>query len=165
MSGVLVYITGLSGSGKTTLAKELQKELILQNIYPILLDGDELRACINNANYDIKNRMEMAMFYVKIAKMLYNQGFIVILSTISMFDSIREINRNSFQNYLEIFLDVSFEIRKKRDSKKFFKNKIENMAGIDQILELPKKSHIVLKDDFDINNAKILIINKILNFV
>lgn len=39
------------------------------------------------------------------------------------------------------------------------------MAGIDQILELPKKSHIVLKDDFDINNAKILIINKILNFV
>ncbi|EAL2421986.1 adenylyl-sulfate kinase [Campylobacter jejuni] len=165
MSGVLVYITGLSGSGKTTLAKELQKELILQNIYPILLDGDELRACINNANYDIKNRMEMAMFYVKIAKMLYNQGFIVILSTISMFDSIREFNRNSFQNYLEIFLDVSFEIRKKRDSKKFFKNKIENMAGIDQILELPKKSHIVLKDDFDINNAKILIINKILNFV
>ncbi|WP_044794502.1 adenylyl-sulfate kinase, partial [Campylobacter jejuni] len=161
MSGVLVYITGLSGSGKTTLAKELQKELILQNIYPILLDGDELRACINNANYDIKNRMEMAMFYVKIAKMLYNQGFIVILSTISMFDSIREFNRNSFQNYLEIFLDVSFEIRKKRDSKKFFKNKIENMAGIDQILELPKKSHIVLKDDFDINNAKILIINKI----
>ncbi|EOH5453936.1 adenylyl-sulfate kinase, partial [Campylobacter jejuni] len=144
MSGVLVYITGLSGSGKTTLAKELQKELILQNIYPILLDGDELRACINNANYDIKNRMEMAMFYVKIAKMLYNQGFIVILSTISMFDSIREFNRNSFQNYLEIFLDISFEIRKKRDSKKFFKNKIENMAGIDQILELPKKSHIVL---------------------
>ncbi|EOI8708841.1 TPA: adenylyl-sulfate kinase [Campylobacter jejuni] len=165
MSGVLVYITGLSGSGKTTLAKELQKELILQNIYPILLDGDELRACINNANYDIKNRMEMAMFYVKIAKMLYNQGFIVILSTISMFDSIREFNRNSFQNYLEIFLDVSFEIRKKRDSKNFFKNKMENMAGIDQILELPKKSHIVLKDDFDINNAKILIINKILNFV
>ncbi|EOJ2288345.1 adenylyl-sulfate kinase, partial [Campylobacter jejuni] len=156
MSGVLVYITGLSGSGKTTLAKELQKELILQNIYPILLDGDELRACINNANYDIKNRMEMAMFYVKIAKMLYNQGFIVILSTISMFDSIREFNRNSFQNYLEIFLDVSFEIRKKRDSKNFFKNKMENMAGIDQILELPKKSHIVLKDDFDINNAKIL---------
>ncbi|EOJ2685141.1 adenylyl-sulfate kinase, partial [Campylobacter jejuni] len=150
MSGVLVYITGLSGSGKTTLAKELQKELILQNIYPILLDGDELRACINNANYDIKNRMEMAMFYVKIAKMLYNQGFIVILSTISMFDSIREFNRNSFQNYLEIFLDVSFEIRKKRDSKNFFKNKMENMAGIDQILELPKKSHIVLKDDFDI---------------
>ncbi|HFP7623517.1 TPA: adenylyl-sulfate kinase, partial [Campylobacter jejuni] len=143
MSGVLVYITGLSGSGKTTLAKELQKELILQNIYPILLDGDELRACINNANYDIKNRMEMAMFYVKIAKMLYNQGFIVILSTISMFDSIREFNRNSFQNYLEIFLDVSFEIRKKRDSKNFFKNKMENMAGIDQILELPKKSHIV----------------------
>ncbi|HEG0462003.1 TPA: adenylyl-sulfate kinase, partial [Campylobacter jejuni] len=142
MSGVLVYITGLSGSGKTTLAKELQKELILQNIYPILLDGDELRACINNANYDIKNRMEMAMFYVKIAKMLYNQGFIVILSTISMFDSIREFNRNSFQNYLEIFLDVSFEIRKKRDSKNFFKNKMENMAGIDQILELPKKSHI-----------------------
>ncbi|EAK4079258.1 adenylyl-sulfate kinase, partial [Campylobacter jejuni] len=155
MSGVLVYITGLSGSGKTTLAKELQKELILQNIYPILLDGDELRACINNANYDIKNRMEMAMFYVKIAKMLYNQGFIVILSTISMFDSIREFNRNCFQNYLEIFLDVSFEIRKKRDSKNFFKNKMENMAGIDQILELPKKSHIVLKDDFDINNAKI----------
>ncbi|MCW1316552.1 adenylyl-sulfate kinase [Campylobacter jejuni] len=119
MSGVLVYITGLSGSGKTTLAKELQKELILQNIYPILLDGDELRACINNANYDIKNRMEMAMFYVKIAKMLYNQGFIVILSTISMFDSIREFNRNCFQNYLEIFLDVSFEIRKKEIVKIF----------------------------------------------
>ncbi|MCV3482451.1 adenylyl-sulfate kinase [Campylobacter sp. CNRCH_2014_0184h] len=151
MQGVLVFITGLSGSGKTTLAYALQE--YLQKEYhkkSIVLDGDELRACVENFEYTKNSRLKMAKYYIKLSQILYKQNFIVILSTISMFDEIRDYNRQNFARYLEIFLDVSLDIRKQRDSKNFFKQKITNIAGVDQTLEFPKTSDIVLKDNFQI---------------
>ncbi|EAI3906345.1 adenylyl-sulfate kinase, partial [Campylobacter lari] len=151
MQGILVFITGLSGSGKTTLAYALQK--YLQKEYQkksIVLDGDELRACVENFKYSKDSRLKMAKYYVKLSEILYKQNFIVILSTISMFDEIRSYNRKNFERYLEIFLDVSLDIRKQRDSKNFFKQKITNIVGVDQVFEIPKASDIILRDNFDI---------------
>lgn len=150
MQGALIFITGLSGSGKSTLAKEvinaLDKEL---NIKAIYLDGDILRECVGNLDYSTNGRLDAAMYYVRVAKMLVEQGFVVVLSTISMFDVVREFNQKNIANYLEVFLDVSLEIRKMRDSKGFFAQKENNMAGVNQEVELPKNSHLVFKDDFD----------------
>ncbi|TKX28871.1 adenylyl-sulfate kinase [Campylobacter aviculae] len=166
MQGALIFITGLSGSGKTTLASEIQKDLLEKyTIKSILLDGDELRACVGNLEYSKDARLAMARYYVNIAKILYHQGFIVLLSTISMFDEIRNFNRQNFKNYLEIFLDVSLDIRQKRDSKNFFKHNVQNMAGVDQALELPTSSDMILKDNFDINKSKTQIIEKILKMI
>ncbi|ALV25250.1 adenylylsulfate kinase [Campylobacter iguaniorum] len=150
MQGALIYITGFSGSGKSTLAKQVVSDLKLnKDIKAIFLDGDTLRECVDNFDYTSNGRISMAMYYVKIAKILANQGFVVVLATISMFDEVREFNRKNFKVYLEIFLDVSLEIRQKRDSKNFFKNNTANMVGLNQEAQLPKNSHLVFKDEID----------------
>lgn len=162
MQGVLIYITGLSGSGKTTLAKQVVK--IIETKYkkkPIFLDGDVLRECVVNNDYSIQGRFNMASYYVKVAKILVEQGFIVVLSTISMFHKVRAFNRENFKNYLEVYLDVSEQIRKERDPKNFYKNNILDMAGLNQSVELPQNSDLVLKDNFSIKIACEKILEKL----
>ncbi|OCR97721.1 adenylylsulfate kinase [Campylobacter fetus subsp. testudinum] len=150
LQGALIYITGFSGSGKSTLARQVVSNLqTSKGIKAIFLDGDSLRECVHNFDYTSDGRLSMAMYYVKIAKILVDQGFVVVLATISMFDKVREFNLENFKVYLEIFLDVSLEIRQKRDSKNFFKNNTVNMAGLHQEAELPKNSHLVFKDEVD----------------
>ncbi len=45
---IAVWMIGLSGSGKSTLAKALEKVLHDKGHLTMLLDGDNLRAGINN---------------------------------------------------------------------------------------------------------------------
>ncbi len=156
----LIFITGLSGSGKSTLSQELIKQLqIKNNIKAIWLDGDLLRECVGNIDYSKEGRENMAMYYVRTAKMLVEQGFLVVLSTISMFDSVRKFNRDNIKNYIEIYLNVSKDILAKRDSKGFYKNNANNMAGINQEIELPTKSDLIFCDNYDINEAITQILN------
>ncbi|QOQ97859.1 adenylyl-sulfate kinase [Helicobacter winghamensis] len=154
MQGALVYITGLSGSGKTTLAKAVVKQIEnTLGIKSIFLDGDILRECVVNNDYSTQGRFNMASYYVKVAKLLVDQGFVVVLSTISMFDKVRAFNVENFKHYLEVYLEVSEEIRKQRDPKDFYKRNTIDMAGFNQSVELPKNSHLIFKDNFDINSA------------
>ena len=46
--GVLVWFTGLSGSGKSTVALGVERELHSRGILCRILDGDNIRAGINN---------------------------------------------------------------------------------------------------------------------
>lgn len=46
--GIVIWFTGLSGSGKSTLAFALEKELFYNGYFTRVLDGDNIRAGINN---------------------------------------------------------------------------------------------------------------------
>ena len=149
----LIFITGLSGSGKSTLAKALiQKINEVYNTKAIFLDGDSLRECVGNTDYSKDGREKMSMYYVRTAKMLVEQGFIVVLATISMFESIREFNRENFTNYLEVYLNVNVDILRLRDSKGYYKDGVDNMAFM-QGLVAPTQSDLVFYDDFDSKKA------------
>ena len=53
----VIWMTGLSGSGKTTIAKEVEKILFSQGILTQILDGDNIRAGINNnLDFSLKGR-------------------------------------------------------------------------------------------------------------
>lgn len=161
MQGFLIYVTGLSGAGKSTLIGQIIKDLQRKyNIKAIALDGDILRECVGSVDYSQNGRLKMAMYYVRTAKMLCEQGFVVVLGTISMFDEVRRFNKENFKNYLEVFLDVKENIRKQRDSKGFFKNKTSDMAGVDQKIELPKNSDFVFKDEYDLESASAMILKR-----
>lgn len=160
----LIFITGLSGSGKSTLAKALiQKINEVYNIKAIFLDGDSLRECVGNTDYSKDGREKMSMYYVRTAKMLVEQGFIVVLATISMFESIREFNRENFTNYLEVYLNVNVDILRLRDSKGYYKDGVDNMAFM-QGLVAPTQSDLVFYDDFDSKKAIDEIIEKTQGF-
>ena len=153
LNGGLIFITGLSGSGKSTLATKLIKDIDKNfGIKAVLLDGDSLRECVGNTDYSESGREQMSMYYVRTARMLAKQGFLVVLATISMFESVRQFNRDNFTNYLEVYLNVDKDILKSRDSKGFYKQEVSNMA-VAQNLEFPKNSHLVFYGNFDKEEA------------
>lgn len=163
--GGLIWITGLSGSGKTTIAKKL---IEYYNNKAILIDGDEIRKVLDlsSARYDYEGRKHVAFTYARLCQLFSEQGFLVICSTISMYDEVRLWNRKNNKNYCEIFLNVAESERKKRDPKKLYANHknnlINNMAGLDYQIELPKEPDIIIDETVSIDES-IDIILKYLN--
>ncbi|MDR0406715.1 MAG: adenylyl-sulfate kinase [Holosporales bacterium] len=120
---MVIWITGFSGAGKTTLACAINQQLKEQhNISAILLDGDEIRSILDAEHkVSYNNRKTLAWSYAKLAKMLSDQGFIVIVATISMFEDIRQWNRQYNERYIEVYLRISEAERKRRDPKGLYK--------------------------------------------
>lgn len=118
----VIWITGLSGAGKTTVAKQVQERLLQQTgIKGVLIDGDEMRAALGKTStYTKEERLELAYTYGRLSKLLSDQGFTVIVATISMFEEVRQWNRSHIKNYIETYLKVSPEERARRDPKNLY---------------------------------------------
>ena len=80
---MVIWITGNSGAGKTTLAKKIRKN-------EILLDGDELRKIWTDLGFSEADRWEQNLRAARLAKMLSEQGFDVIVATICPYKKLRE---------------------------------------------------------------------------
>ena len=125
MTGQVIWITGLSGAGKTTLANGLNLRLQKRGSRPILLDGDVLRdifktESFGKPSFDRKARINLGTKYGLLCKTLSAQGFTVIISTISMFDTIYHWNRENIENYLQVYLKVPLSELYLRDQKKIY---------------------------------------------
>lgn len=150
----VIWITGLSGSGKTTVSRLLKTALERGGTPVILLDGDTLRALMpQGGRYDRQSRLELALSYGGLCRLLANQGFTVICATISMRAEVYAWNRANLPGYVEVFLDVDAGIRAKRDPKRLYERHrlgtVTDMAGGDQSVDLPPAPHIHLKPDKD----------------
>lgn len=158
-NGRVIWITGLSGSGKTTVAKALQARLPGS----LLLDGDELREVLGSSQhgFDRKSRLKLAKIYAGLAELLANQGHIVIVATISLFHELHESNRASLPGYLEIFLDVPEEERRRRDPKGLYAAGTRQMAAC--CAEFPQNPHLRLDGSESINESVALILDLLQN--
>jgi adenylylsulfate kinase len=143
--GTLIWITGLAGSGKTTLAKGLYEELKKSHPNVIHLDGDSVREILGNSyGHDIKDRLATAYIYSRMCNFLVKQGMIVIMSTISLFHEIHDFNKKNNERYYEILLEVSKDELLRRNQKKLYTDGKDNVMGVHQKAELPKKPTMVL---------------------
>ena len=107
MKATVFWITGLPGAGKTTLAKTVVEYLKGNGVPTVWLDGDALRNALGvSARHDRAGRLEMAQSYARLAGLLVEQGFSVVVSTVSLFHDIHVANRTMFESYLEIFLEI-----------------------------------------------------------
>lgn len=144
---MVIWLCGLAGSGKSTLAKALTRLLRAKFKNVIYLDGDELRDIFGHFDYDKNGRIEMAIKRAKMAKFLSEQGVIVVLSTISLFNEIYKFNRENLKNYFEIFVECDFEELKKRDQKALYtralKGEIKNVVGVDINFDTPKPNLVI----------------------
>ena len=62
-----------------------------------------------------------------------------------MFDKIRSENKKKIENYVEIFIQSNLKkIIRKKKKKRFTKF----IVGLDIKPELPKKPHLIIKNDF-----------------
>lgn len=139
MPGSVVWITGLSGSGKTTLAKALMPRLPQPRL---LLDGDEMREALFPLvdGYAQDTRLRLAMTYSRLCRLAASQGTHVVCATISMFHEVHCWNREHLPNYVEVFLNVSEDERRRRDRKHIYTDdNARRIVGKGIAAELPRQ--------------------------
>lgn len=156
------WITGLSGAGKTTIGRALYNELKTKDKAIVFLDGDNLREVMGGVfGYTREERIKCAMCYSRLCKMLNEQGLTVICCTISMFDQIRDWNRENIEDYVEIYVKVPQAILRERDQKGMYSSGEKDMMGISISMEEPKNPDIVIENyDAVIQDA----VREILNY-
>jgi adenylylsulfate kinase len=142
--GKVVWLTGLSGSGKTTIALQLEKELYKLGFLVQILDGDNIRAGINNnLSFSEGDRTENIRRIAEVSKLFLNCGIITINCFVSPTIKMRQIAKKIIgkENYYEIFINADLETCEKRDVKGLYKKarngKIKNFTGIDSQYEKP----------------------------
>lgn len=89
----IVWLTGNSGSGKTTLATMLRDQLEEAGITHkiLLLDGDELRRTISiDDDLSPAGRRNHNLRVARLARLLQEQGCLVIVAVIAPFAAVRE---------------------------------------------------------------------------
>lgn len=150
--GKVYWITGLSGAGKTTIGRLFYEKMKAIYSNTVFLDGDTMRKVFgDDLGYSQEDRRKCAMRYSRLCAMLQEQGMNVICCTISMFDSVREWNRENICNYKEIYVKVSMDTLKIRDQKGLYsgltKEKQKDIVGIHLEIEEPKDPDLILIND------------------
>ena len=148
------WITGLSGAGKTTIGKHFYEKLKTEHPNTVFLDGDMLRKVFgDDLGYTREERIKCAMRYSRLCAMLQEQGMHVVCCTISMFDCVRDWNRENINNYREIYIKVSMDTLRNRDQKGLYsgasKEERKEVAGIHVEVEEPKQPDLILWNDGD----------------
>lgn len=152
MDAMVYWITGLSGAGKTTIGKLLYKKIKKKQLNTVFLDGDTLRKVFgDDLGYTKEERRKCAMRYSRLCAMLQEQDMNVVCCTISMFDSVREWNRENIHNYREIYVKVSMETLRGRNQKGLYsgttEEKQKEVVGIHMEVEEPKCPDLILYND------------------
>ena len=142
--GKVFWLTGLSGSGKTTIALQLEKELYKLGFLVQILDGDNIRAGINNnLSFSEADRAENIRRISEVSKLFLNCGVITINCFVSPTKKMRQNAKKIIgkENYYEIFINADLETCEKRDVKGLYKKarsgEIKNFTGIDTEYEKP----------------------------
>lgn len=149
--GLVVWMTGLSGSGKTTIAVAVEKLLAEKGILTQVLDGDNIRAGINNnLSFSEEDRKENIRRIAEVSKLFVNCGIVTLNCFVSPTKDIRQQAKNILGNdMLEIFIDTPFEECEKRDVKGLYAKaragEIKNFTGLDAPFEAPDNAFLNIK--------------------
>ena len=147
--GCALWLTGLSGSGKTTLARQTEKELTGQGFLTQVLDGDNIRAGINNnLGFGEEDRRENIRRIAEVTKLFVQCGVVTMNSFISPFQEMRDMAKEIIgaDDFLEVFVDAPLDVCESRDVKGLYKKaragQIPNFTGISAPYEAPEDPDI-----------------------
>jgi adenylylsulfate kinase len=150
----VIWLTGLPCSGKTTLAIALEQDLFRRGYLCQVLDGDNVRAGINNnLGFSSADRIENIRRIAEVSKLFVSNGIITINAFVSPTNDIREMARKiiGHQDYLEIFLNPSVETCEKRDVKGMYHKarmgEITDFTGVNAPFEASLHADLELQTD------------------
>jgi len=151
---VVIWFTGLSGAGKTTIAQHLEHKLYDLGYLTQILDGDNIRAGINNnLSFTEADRMENIRRISEVSKLLIHSGVITLNSFISPTNDIRQMAKDIIgeENFIEVFVNTPLEVCEERDIKGLYekarKGEIKNFTGIDSPFDAPENPDVELRTD------------------
>ena len=147
--GILFWVTGLSGSGKTVIAEKIMKDISKYYGPTLIVSGDDLRKIFKFNKYTATERKVLGKYYCDYAKFITNQKINLIFAVVAMRDSTRHWNKKNIDNYLEIYIKTNIKTIIKANKKKIYHKKNSgDIVGINIKPELPKKSDIIINNNF-----------------
>ena len=142
--GAVIWMTGLSGSGKSTIAIALEQRLHAEGRYTVVLDGDNIRAGINNdLGFSNADRTENIRRIAEVAKLFAANGAVVICCFVSPTIALREQARSIIgaADFSEIFVDTPVDECERRDVKGLYAKaragEVKDFTGISAPFEPP----------------------------
>lgn len=140
----VIWLTGLSGSGKTTIAKGVERVLYEMGHLTMILDGDNVRAGINNnLGFSPEDRTENIRRIAETAKLFVQSGIVTICSFVSPTHAIRQVAADIIgpKDFIEVYINTPLELCEKRDVKGLYakarKGEIPDFTGISAPFEAP----------------------------
>jgi adenylylsulfate kinase len=165
----VVWIVGLSGSGKSTIAIALEKKLHDMGFLTQILDGDNIRAGINNnLSFTEADRIENIRRIAEVSKLFIHCGVIAINSFITPQKEMRDLAKQIIgeKDYFEVYVDTPLEECEKRDVKGLYKKartgELKNFTGISAPWEAPENPVIRVET---INKTPEQIVDEILQIL
>lgn len=143
--GVMIWFTGLSGSGKSTVAMGVERELHKRGVLCRILDGDNIRAGINNnLGFSEEDRRENIRRIAEIGKLFVHTGIVTLACFVSPTNAIRQMARDIIgeDDFKEVFVSTPIEECERRDVKGLYararKGEVKDFTGISAPFEAPE---------------------------
>lgn len=139
----ILWFTGLSGSGKTTIAELLKTEFDKVGKSYCVFDGDDVRSRLHrHLGFTSENIKENNRLIIGLCKDSVDRVDYLIVPIISPFRESREEARRTFgSNFVEIYVNCSYDECKKRDVKGLYakaeEGSLENFIGLHVPYEPP----------------------------
>ncbi len=149
--GYVVWLYGLSGSGKSTIADTLERRLNEDGYLTQILDGDNIRAGLNNnLGFSDEDREENIRRIAEVAKLFLNAGLVTITAFITPRLALRELARKIIgeENFCEVYVRCPFDVCASRDVKGLYakaeSGAIKQFTGKDSAFEEPAQADLTL---------------------
>lgn len=147
----VVFLTGLSGAGKTTIAEAVAARLREKNIYPVLLDGDEIRKKIQLTGFDEATRKKHNLDVGRMAAEAEAEGNIVIVALISPYADTRNEIRKMCSRFIEVYVSTSISVCIRRDPRGLYKKalagELKDFTGISAPYFPPANPELIFDTD------------------
>lgn len=167
--GLCIWMTGLSGSGKSTIAVALERALHRQGIHTMVLDGDNVRAGINNdLGFSEADRTENIRRIAEVAKLFVRNGIVTICCFVSPTHAIRGQAKAIIgpEDFVEVFIDTPLEECERRDVKGLYAKaragEVKDFTGISAPFEAPSSPAIRIATQERTEEA---CVTELLNFI
>jgi bifunctional enzyme CysN/CysC len=163
--GGVLWLSGLSGAGKSTVAMGAQRRLFDDGWRVLVLDGDNLRKGLNkDLGFSPAERLENVRRVAEVAKLMAENGSVVLVSLISPTAELRELARSIVgDGFHEVWVKADVNTCAKRDPKGLYAaardGKIAQFTGVSAPFEAPTSPDLVLDTaEFDIPTTTELLI-------
>lgn len=146
---MVIWLTGMSGSGKTTLCTAMHAVLKPRLPHLVKLDGDEIRDAFGNDLTHVEaDRMRQITRIQRIAKMLADQGLVVLVAALYAHPGLLAWNRANLPNYFEVYLKADLDFLSTRDSKGLYqkaqRGELKDLVGVDIPWNEPQQPDLVI---------------------
>lgn len=146
----VMWLTGLSGSGKSTIANSLRGRVMADGMPIAILDGDDVRRGLSQGlGFGQADRCENIRRIAEVARLLSDQGVVVLVAAVSPMRAHRVMARNIVGTvFREVYVRAPLATCEQRDVKGLYararRGEVAKFTGVSDVYEPPLQPDLVI---------------------